>query len=63
VTALESIARQYVRENKLTLGETLALSLFVAQATKLLQPQEQPVNVEAMGVVDNERGWRLVAEG
>jgi hypothetical protein len=63
VTELESIARQYVRENKLTLGEQLALSVFVAKASKLLQPQLPTDNVEELGVVDRERGWRLVTEG
>lgn len=56
MTELEQLARQYVHENKLTLGETLALSLFVAQATKLLQRQEHA----AEGcVIDYEKGWVL----
>lgn len=55
MTELERIARQYVAENALTLGEKLALSVFVAKARKTL---ETPRNIE--GVVDNERGWRLV---
>jgi hypothetical protein len=58
MTDLEKLARQYVAENQLTLGEKLALSVFVMRAKQVLEAQA-PSNVEQLYVVDEERGWKL----
>jgi hypothetical protein len=58
MTELERIARQYVAENRLTLGEQLALSVFVAKAREVLEPKQAP-SAAPVFVVDEQRGWRL----
>ena len=59
MTDLEKLARRYVAENTLTLGEKLALSVFVMRAQQMLEAQAQPNNVEQLYVVDEARGWKL----
>jgi len=52
-TQLEAMARAYVRENRLTLGEKLLLSHFVCRVKGQLQEQE--LGDEVVG--DFQRGW------
>lgn len=59
---LHELGREFVKD--LTLEEKLVVSVFVAKleaaaAAQQRIEQELRNKVEPMGVIDNERGWRL----
>lgn len=57
--SLRDIARAYLRDQEVSeLDQKLLLSHFVEHAERALSPS-QPTNVEQLGVIDRERGWRL----
>jgi hypothetical protein len=59
---LEDIGRELVKGESLEVQ--LAMSALIAKAKQVaMKQQEQHASVAQMGVVDHERGWRLVAEG
>lgn len=56
---LEDVAREYLRDQGCDLRDTLLLSHFVNKAKHALA-EPQADNVEELGVVDREKGMRLV---
>ncbi len=57
---LRDIAREYLRAKSASLQEQLETSVWVERVIAESEQQKQePTNVEPMGVVDRQRGWRL----
>lgn len=59
--SLKDIAREFLRAKSASLSEQLEVSIQIERLERELAAKEQQdeTNVEELGVVDRERGWRL----